>query len=272
MSYALSVAPEPLYLQVADVLRSRIAEHGIEPGTAIEPESVLVKELGVSRVTLRRAIDILVDEQLLVRRQGSGTFVASRRITYPLVGLHSTRDLARAHGIELKVKIDERRVVRASAAERRQLRLGTGERVIRFVRRDVRGREMICVAECSLPARFADCLSTEALRAASSYELIERAHGIRVTTARQVMRAEPASGRVARLLGVRAGGPVFVLERVTFERGGMPVEWAMLSYRHDRAEYAVELAREPAGRSELPTNVVLRFPDPAGRQSRRRRA
>lgn len=263
----MTTAAEPLYIRTAEAIRRQLVECGLEPGSPIEPESILVRELGISRVTLRRAIDILVDDQLLVRRQGIGTFLAPQRITYPLVGLHSTRDLARAHGVELRVEILKRVVGTASAEERANLRLGPGARVVRFVRRDFHRSRPICVAACSLPARYADCLTAEALRASSSYELIERAHGLRLTSARQVMRAEPATRRNAELLGCRPGRPLFVLERLTLDRDAEPVEWARLSYRHDRAECAVDLEREPAGRRESPTNVVLRFPTASARRS-----
>jgi GntR family transcriptional regulator len=255
---------EPLYIRTAAAIRERIVQDGYELGVAIEPESVLVRELGVSRVTLRRAIDILVDEQLLVRRQGVGTFVVPWRITYPLIGLHSTRDLARAHGIELRVEIVNRVVEKATPHERSRLQLRRGEDVLRYLRCDVDECGPVAVARCTLPARYAECLEEGALRLHSSYELIERFHGLRVTRASQVMRSEPASPHVGSLLGLRAGQPVFVVERLTFERGGFPVEWAVLSYRHDRVECSVELEREPAGRRESATDLILRFPVRAG--------
>src|SRR5713101_9237855 len=69
---------DPLYAQVASALRHRIlVEEALSPGDVIPPERVLVGDFGVSRITLRRAIDVLVDEHLLVRRRGLGTFVAS---------------------------------------------------------------------------------------------------------------------------------------------------------------------------------------------------
>src|SRR5262249_3180793 len=82
---------DPLYAQIASALRHRIlVEEALSPGDAIPPERVLVDDFGVSRITLRRAIDLLVDEHILVRRRGLGTFVASPKVPYPLVGLHST--------------------------------------------------------------------------------------------------------------------------------------------------------------------------------------
>src|SRR5262245_50478155 len=160
---------EPLYVNAAERIRQRVRELDLRPGDLIEPERVLLEELGVSRVTIRKAVDLLVEEHLLVRRQGIGTFVASPKITYPLAGLHSTREVLQAHGINLDVRIVEYAVGRPSATARQRLELARGERVVRFVRCDSSGGQAICAAEVVVPERLAAALSEEALLTSSSY-------------------------------------------------------------------------------------------------------
>jgi GntR family transcriptional regulator len=195
-----------------------------------------------------------------VRRQGVGTFVASPRVTYPLVGLHSTRDIVRAHDLALEVVIVEYETRIATSKERSRLQLAPGERVLWFVRSDVVESESLSVSECVIPERFAPALAREEVAERSTYELIEEKYDVQLTRARQTLRADEASARVAGILGIRRGEPVFVLDRLTFDAKEEPVEWAFISYRHDRVECVVELRRQSAGRRESATDAVVRYP------------
>lgn len=250
---------EPLFKSVAAQLRTYLSEQNLGPGDVIEPERLLVERFGVSRITLRRAIDLLVDDHVLVRRQGLGTFVGSQRISYPVIGLHSTRDIAKAHGVEAEIKIVKFEVGQATSRERVWLDLPARARVVRFVRCDYLRGEPISVAECVIPARLANALSADELEHRSTYELIEASTGVRFTSARQTLRSEPAAGEVAGLLKVAAGRPLFVVERTSFGRDGVPLERFKIFYLHDYAECEMELSREPHGRLEEMVGAAFRY-------------
>jgi GntR family transcriptional regulator len=251
---------DPLYARVASSLRRRIlVEDALSPGDVIPPERVLVEELGVSRITLRRAIDLLVDEHILIRRRGLGTFVASPKIPYPLVGLHSTRDIARAHGLTLDVKILDYEIAKATDAERAKLELGKRESVVRFARQDVLEGRPLSIAECVLPSRLADALSKEELVERSTYDLVESRTEIRLSRGRQTLLAAGAEPRVARLLHVPKNYPLFVIDRVTYSTDDVPIEWGRISYPNENIECLIELFREPANRHERATGFALRF-------------
>ena len=252
-------AGTPLYEQVAAQLRSLLAEGKWEEGDRIPPERILVDEFGVSRITLRRAVDALVDEHLLVRRSGAGTFVASVTSQLPLVGLHSTRDIARAHGLRLEVRILGYQIRRASRLEGSKLELRAGKPVVSFVRQDWVGEEPICVAQCVLPARLAGPLSEPALVAYSTYELIERDLNIRIVKARQRVYADAAPTELAPLLGIEAGAPLMRIDRVTLDAHDIPVEWGLISYPHQEIECVTELLRESNNRRESVIGFALRF-------------
>jgi GntR family transcriptional regulator len=213
----------------------------------------------VSRVTLRRAVELLVDEGLLVRRQGSGTFVKGPRITHAVVGLHSTRDVARAHGLSLEAEIVDFHWGVATELESQKLDLGgtRDNRVLRFLRCDRLEGEVLGTAECTLPASVASGISRDDCQQHSTYELLE-GDNLRISRAVQVFRAEAADNRRAALFGCRIGHPVFVLDRTTYA-GDIPVEWAIVSYRHTVAECRVELARTAGGGREAPTGISLNY-------------
>jgi GntR family transcriptional regulator len=251
---------DPLYVRVATALRHRIlVEEGFSPGQVIPPERVLVHDFGVSRITLRKAIDLLVDEHLLVRRRGLGTFVASPKVPYPLIGLHSTRDIARAHGLSLSVRILAYEIKKASPLERGKLELGPTDSVLRFIRQDLLDDQPLSIAECVLPERFGSILSQEDLVDHSTYDLVEARSDVRIWSARQTMLAASADRPVARLLRVPNNYPLFVIDRVTYGADRIPVEWGRISYPNENIECVVELFREPANQNERATGFALRF-------------
>jgi len=263
MSRSRSTRPggvgDPVYLRVAEGLREYLVRESLVPGDVVPPEAALTTEFGVSRVTLRRAVEVLVREGVLVRRQGVGTFVAAPRLSAPLIGLHSTREICRANEFRHDVQIVEMEQAAASAAEADQLGLAAGDPLLRFTRLDLIGGSPTAVAECALPYQLMADVSREDLQESSTYELIEDRHKIFLTSARQSIRAEEASGKVADLLAVPAGSPVLVLQRVTFDVAGRAVELGKVSYRHDRMEWTVELTRQLGGQEETQTGILLRY-------------
>jgi GntR family transcriptional regulator len=250
---------DPLYLRLARTLRDYVAKEGLAPGDRLPPEPDLALTFEVSRVTLRRAVEILVHEGLLVRRQGVGTFVAELRLSEPLIGLHSTRQIARAHGQHHDVRIARMARAKATALEAGHLQINPGDPILRFTRVDLLGGCPVAVAECALPYHLVAQVTRAELQRSSTYELIERRHNIFLTSATQSIRAEGASPRTARLLEISNGAPLLILERVTFDNDGTPVELGKVSYRHDRMECHIELTRQLGGQEETHTAVLLHF-------------
>lgn len=238
---------EPLYAKTAALIKQSIQAGGLKPGDRIEAEDVLSAKYRVSRITLRRAIELLIKDGLLVRRHGVGTFVTSPRLTYPLIGLHSTRDLFRAYGWTVDARIVEWSVARPTREERTFLQLSTSKKVVRFVRCDVVGGMAAGVGQVVLPGHLARVVDRKSLTQASTYDLLEGKGHIRLAGGHQVFRAAGASDIVARLLRVKPGFPVLVLQRTTFDSSGVPVEWAVVTYRHDWVQFSIDLSRQPFG-------------------------
>ena len=90
----------PLYVRVANAIREAVVAADLKPGDALPPECLLVRDFEVSRVTLRKAVDLLASEGLVVRRQGLGTFLAAPKVRHPHVGLYSTREIAGFFGLQ----------------------------------------------------------------------------------------------------------------------------------------------------------------------------
>jgi len=193
-------------------------------------------------------VDVLVDEGLIVRRHGVGTFVAPGRLAEPMIGLHSMRDLAQAFPGGYTVEILDRVLEPANANEQARLGITGDELVLRYWRRDVLAGLPVCLARISLLGRFAEQLDLEALKSHSTYHLLESRCGVRPISAHQAVRAEAAGLEIARGLAIPRGQPVLAIDRVTRDDNNAPIEWGLLRYRHDRIEYTMDLLQQQTWR------------------------
>jgi GntR family transcriptional regulator len=217
----------PLYLQIKDLLVRSLEGGEWRPGEAIPSELVLAARFGVSQGTVRKAIDALAADHLVVRRQGKGTFVA----THTEEAQSSFRFLRIRQdegGSELPASrlIDVRRG-KASAEVARLLEAKPGDPVI-VVRRVLEwGGRPVIVDDITLPAALFRGLTRAKLEnyAGSMYGFFETQFGVRMLNAQERIKAVPADPAIAGVLGVPAGTPLLEVDRVAHTYGGRPVEF-----------------------------------------------
>lgn len=227
----------PLYLRLQDALRSAIASKLLKPQDALPPERVLAGDFDVSRITVRKALDGLVGEGLLVRRQGAGTFVAGR-VEKQFAKLSSfTEDMA-ARGQAARSEWLLKAEGTVSPEESLTLALSPGEAVYRFHR--IRYCDDLAMAlEHSTISGFA-LPSLDAV-GDSLYAALE-AGGHRPVRALQRLRAASFDGDQARLLGISEGAPGLFIERRGFLADGRTVEATHSWYRGDAYDFVAELS------------------------------
>ncbi len=217
---------KPLYLQVRELLVARLDSGEWKPGEAIPSELELASQLQVSPGTVRKAIDTLAADNLLVRRQGRGTFVATHTHEHPsrVRFLRIRRD----DGVEeypASRLIDVRRA-KASAEVARLLALRSGEPVL-LLRRLLTFEGVPAVLDdIVLPATLFRGLSKARYEAYRGplYGFFETEFGVRTLHAREQVKAVLADAASAGLLEVPAGTPLLAVERVTCTYGDRPVE------------------------------------------------
>ena len=235
-------APEsgtPLYLQLARHLGEAIRSGRYEPHEALPSERTLSESLGLSRVTTRKAIDQLASQGLIVRRRGSGNYIAPR-IQQPLSRLTSFSEQLRARGYSPSSRWVSREVTAASPEEREILRLRPGARVARLQRLRIADGEVVSFEESLLPAGI---VPVPAEVEGSLYEFLDARRSTPVR-ALQHIRALNAPAQLARRLGVPAGRAVLFVTRIGYLASGEPVE---LTYSYCRDEYfdlVAELRRD----------------------------
>jgi GntR family transcriptional regulator len=228
---------QPLaYLRLRRAIRNVIQHRDIEPGQTLPSERDLSQVLGLSRVTVRKAISGLVEEGLLTQRHGAGTFVAER-IIKPMSRLTSFTEDLRARGLHPRSEFFERSVGEVTPEESMALNLSPGVLVARLHRVRYAEDEPLAIERSVVPASV---LPDPHEVHDSLYEALEK-YNCRPVRALQRLRAVLLGARQARLLHVSAGSAGLHIERRGFLDDGRVVEFTTSWYRGDIYDFVAEL-------------------------------
>ena len=230
--------PVPLYFQIASRIENAILEGDLPPGSRLENEIALGERLGLSRPTVRRAIQELVDKGMLVRRRGIGTQVVHGQVSRK-VELTSLYDDLASGDRHPSTSLLLHEVIEADARIAEVLGVPVGDPILHI--RRVRGADDVPVAvlENYLPRDLVD-LSEEDLAEHGLYQLL-RARGTMIRVARQRIGARRASAEETALLEIDKGGPVLTMERTAFDNSGRAIEFGSHCYRPDLYSFEVTL-------------------------------
>lgn len=228
--------PGPVYLRLASTLRGLIGLGELTGGDALPSERDLAQAAGLSRVTVRKALDVLAVEGLIERRQGAGSFV-TRQIEQPasvLIGF--TEDMQR-RGTAPASRLIRKAVGPPDPSEMLKLGLSPSDRVLRLSRVRLSDGEPLAIEHAVVPAR---ALPSPAL-SGSLYAALG-AQGNAPVRALQRVQAGIASAEEAALLGIAPGDAVLRIERRSFLANGRPIEVTVSAYRGDRYDFIAELS------------------------------
>ena len=216
----------PLYRQIRGLILQSLETGEWRPGEPIPSEADLATRYNVSQGTVRKAIDEMAAENMLVRRQGKGTFVATH--SDPRAFFRFLRLVPLDGSVELSKSVPlECWRAKAGQEAARVLRVKLGDPMI-IVRRLLQfSGKAVVVDEIYLSGEFFEGLSLEVLKdyQGSLYSLFETRFGVRMIRAEERIRAVPADHSTAELLGVADRTPLLSVERVSFTYGDKPVEW-----------------------------------------------
>ncbi|MFJ8450354.1 GntR family transcriptional regulator [[Kitasatospora] papulosa] len=235
-------SPVPLYHQLAQQLEAAIEQGRLAPGSLLGNELDLAARLGLSRPTVRQAIQSLVDKGLMVRRRGIGTQVVHSRIRRPLE-LSSLYDDLETAGRNPATRVLRNTVEPAGQEVAAALGIEEGGDVHLVERVRYARDEPIALLRNHLPPRLLD-LGTERLESTGLYRMM-RASGITLHSARQSVGARAAGAEEGELLAEPAGAPLLTMERTTFDDGGRAVEFGSHVYRASRYAFEFQLLVRP---------------------------
>jgi GntR family transcriptional regulator len=237
-SSAPQVPREPKYYSVKRHLLEIM--DSLEPDSVVPTERVLSAELGTSRTTVRQALLELVAEGRLVRRHGSGTYVAEPKMTWPL-HLTSFTEQAAANGFTASTQLISAQRIRADDAVAARLAVDVGASVFRIERLRLADERPMAVETAHLSAARFPQLPRHIRRVQSLYVVLADVYGVVVVSAEESIATAPASPREAALLHTDTGAPMLVLGRHSFDASGQPVEWVTSWYRGDRVTFIANL-------------------------------
>jgi GntR family transcriptional regulator len=202
-----------------------------------------MERFGVSRTTVREAVNELVRTGLVRRRSGSGTFVAQRPIEQELKRLTGFVEDMRALQLKPTAEVVTRREVQADDVVADRLALSPGETVMLIERVRLANGEPLSFDVTYLPLEIGRRLAKENLVVYPIFELLEAKYGIALGEADYRIEAANASARIARHLKLKRNDALLLIERTTYAAAGMPVDYERLHYRGDRVRYRLRLNR-----------------------------
>jgi GntR family transcriptional regulator len=234
----------PLYQQIQHLIRHRISKGEYTPGSQIPSESELCRELSVSRVTLREALRDLVRDDMLVKIQGKGTFVASD----PPRGLSTVKyagflDELQERVQKLTVADVEMHAIPATPELTATLHLKNDAEVIRIRRLRNIDKEPFSFTVNYLPLAIGKRIRAKDLYSVPLLRILQEDLKIPIVRARETIEAAPADPEVAQKLGIPVLYPVMHMKRVMFTTGDRPFELVETYYRADKYHYSVNLVR-----------------------------
>ncbi len=235
----------PLYAQLKDAVRERIASGELKPGDRLPGEVAWGEQLGISRLTVHRALRELVSEGLLIRQRARGTFVAVPRrdkvmVEGPLFSL--TEELVR-DGLEFSNRILAQQVIPAAPDIAADLHLPTAARVVRVLSLRIVGRQPFALEEMRYPFDRFPAMATLDLNNRSTYATLEAEYNAHPDQAVDHITAGRATAAEARLLGLKPGRPVLRVRRVSYDASGQPVESTVATFLADRYRIVARVFR-----------------------------
>lgn len=236
------------YHEIANSLRTRIEVREFSAGRVMPSEAELSGEYKVSRVTVRRALEILRDEGLVISRQGFGWVLTSEQLTQTLGRLGTIEEQMLANGMQ-----SERRIVEFGfeKATRKVAKVLNCDQVLRVKRVNIANGEPFAVVTVWCPFDLGQHLSRKEVEQSAFYELLE----IPIGGATQTIGADAATKTDASLLEVPIGSPVLHCERITRDVGGSAVLLSHHVFAAHRTNFVVDLPS--AGKSLAPTGMRL---------------
>ena len=225
-------SPVPLYFQLSKIIEQTILSGQLSPGDRLENEVSICARLSLSRPTVRRAIEELVNQGLLVRRRGLGTQVVHGQVTRGIELTSLYDDLLRS-GKKPTTKILELRKQKASPAVAASLGVSINEEVIFLNRVRGAGKTPVAVMQNWIHPRYENLLSSQTELAGTGLYQWLRSQGAAIQVAKQKIAARRASLEEASLLEIDKNSPVLTMDRTVFDNTGEALECGQHCYRTD---------------------------------------
>ena len=231
----------PLYYQLMEILIDQIETGLLNPGDPIPSENELCKKYGVSKNTVLQAIQALVNKRLIYRSRGKGTFVMNPKISQSITSMLSfSSEMVGLNG-SLKNRSIESKEMPALPAIARHLGIPENMPVYHIqILREAQGSP-IALQTSFLPSDLCPGLIETPFEGGSLFKTLQHRYAIQIDSVQETFQAVKSDAYEAKLLEIRIGDPLVLLERLSTERGGRIVELVRTLLRGDRCKFDIEL-------------------------------
>jgi GntR family transcriptional regulator len=233
---------KPLYEQMKEIIIQKINAGEYVPEQPLPGERVLMEQFGVSRITIRQAIGDLVNEGILYRKHGKGTYVADKRIEKPLARLWGIAEELAAENRNIAIRVLDSGVITPTAEVRKALALHPAESVF-MVKRLIAAEQIPLLIIHDYIADTIKYVFENCMLDRDIFYVQLEACGYKIGHGEQRISAEAANPDEAQHLKYKKGAPVLVVRRTTFDAKRTPLIYSHIAYRGDRYEYFIELKR-----------------------------
>ena len=227
----------PHYIEIKEELHKEITSGRWEPGHMIPTEREMAVKFGVSRMTARHAVMELEREGLLLRIQGSGTYVAQKKIVRKIGPLLSFSETLRAEGIEPSILPLMSSVEPAGIELGIILKIKPEDLVLIVSQLRLANREPLSIMKLFVVASYCKGLTAKDIEESSLYELMEKRYGVIFSGADQTVEAVAASREEAKLLEVASGFPLLQIHRTAYDVSERPINHTIMTFRGDKFSY-----------------------------------
>ena len=232
---------KPIYIHIQEYLAEMISSGELPPDTKLPSERELSRELDISRMTVRRAITELVNEGLLDRRHGAGTFVARQRLTYDMRKVTSFAQAIEAHGMKVATQLLEFDQVPAGRRLAARLAVDIGTDLYLVVRLRMANRVPILFERSFLPCARCPGLEEYDLEKTRIFDLLTQAYKFTITNVSQTIEAVPASDATAGQLRIEEGAPLLLISRILRNGNRLPIMYSQDFLRADYVRTSCDL-------------------------------
>jgi len=234
--------PIPLYFQLKEKIKEKIVNGSLEPGDLIPSERELSKKYNISRPTIRQALKGLVNEGLLYREKGRGTFVSNPKIKYGFIQKFTTfYDDMKEKGYETETKVIKQEIQYASGSLAKKLEISENDKIIFIHRiRYIKGDPIVSVIN-NIPYRLCTALIDENLENKSLYRTLADNYNIKPHKAEITLEPIVANEYDTELLNIDENQPMFLMKNLTYSTDDVAIDYFESHFRGDKGKVKVEL-------------------------------
>ncbi|WP_019244157.1 MULTISPECIES: GntR family transcriptional regulator [Bacillus] len=236
-------SPVPIYHQLEELIKQQIDSGQLQPNQAIPSEREFTEQYQISRMTVRQALTNLVNDGLLYRKKGTGTFVSERKVERVMQGLTSFSEDMIERGLTPSSEILSYEVVPASPSVSQKLEIDVEKPVLQIERIRLADDVPMAIETAYMPLHLIEGLTKE-LAKDSIYQFIEEKFSLKIDVADQELEAVAASDYDAKHLHIKKGSPVLKIIQVTYLEDRTPIEYVKSSFRADRYRFYNQLKRQ----------------------------